>query len=97
MELLVDIVTSNTKFVVLGNFNIHVNDIDDANASIFLDTMTALGLKQHIEGPTHKSGNCVNLIFTEEMSRVKAIGCSQITTPFNVYLTSQRRIVLKKK
>ena len=77
MELLVDIVTSNTNLVVLGNFNIHVNDIDDPNASIFLDTMTALGLKQHVKGPIHKSGNCLDLIFTEEMSRTKAIRCSQ--------------------
>ena len=77
MELLVDIVTSSTNLVVLGDFNIHVNDIDDPNTSIFLDTMTALGLKQHVRGPTHKSGNCLDLIFTEEMSRTKAIRCSQ--------------------
>ena len=32
---------------------------------------------KHVEGPTHKSGNCLNLIFTEEMSRAKAMGCSQ--------------------
>ena len=35
-ELLVDIVTSNTNLVVLGNFNIHVNKIDDPNAEYFL-------------------------------------------------------------
>ena len=51
MELLVDIVTSNTNLVVLGDFNIHVNKIDDPNAGIFLDTMTALGMKQHVVGP----------------------------------------------
>ena len=77
MELLVDIVTSNTNLVVLGDFNIHVNNIDYPNASIFLDTMTALGLKQHVRGPTHNSGNCLDLIFVEEMSRTEAIGCSQ--------------------
>ena len=77
MELLVDMVTSNTNLVVLGDFNIHVNDIDDPNASIFLDTMTALRLKQHIRGPSHKGGNCLDLIFMEEMSRTKATGCSQ--------------------
>ena len=76
MELLVDIVTSNTNLVVLGDFNIHVNRIDDPNAGIFLDTMTALGMKQHVVGPTHRSGNCLNLIFTEEMSKIKALGCS---------------------
>ena len=44
-EILIDIVTSNTNLVVLGNFNIHVNMIDDPKAGIFLDTMTALGMK----------------------------------------------------
>ena len=47
-------VTSNMNLVVLGDFNIHVNNIDDQNAGIFLDTMTSLCLKQHVEGPTHK-------------------------------------------
>ena len=46
------------------------------NAGIFLDTMTALNLKQHVEGPTHKSGNCLDLVFTEEMSKTKAIRCN---------------------
>ena len=76
-ELLVDIVASNTNLVILGDFNIHGNDVNDPNASIFLDIMTALGLKQHIRGPTHKSGNCLDLIFMEEMSRTKAIKRSQ--------------------
>ena len=75
-ELLVDIVTSNTNLVVLGNFNIHVNKIDDPHAGIFLDTMTALGMRQHVRGPTHRSRNCLDLIFTEEMSKTKAIECS---------------------
>ena len=76
-ELLVDIVTSSKNLVVLGDFSIHVNDIDDPNAGIFLDTMTALGLKQHVEGPTHKSGNCLDVVLTEEMSKTKAIRCNQ--------------------
>ena len=75
-ELLVDILTSNTNLVVLGDFNIHVNKIEDPNAGIFLDTMTALGMKQHVRGPTHRSRNCLDLIFTEEMSKTKAIECS---------------------
>ena len=38
--------------------------------------MTALGMKQCVTGPTHRSGNCLDLIFTEEMSKTKAIECS---------------------
>ena len=78
-ELLVDIVTSNMNLVVLGNFNIHVNKIDDPNAGIFLDTMTALGIKQHVRGSIHRSGNCLDLIFSEEMSKTKATECSHST------------------
>ena len=44
-ELLVDIVASNTNLVILDDFNIHVNDVNDQNASLFPDIMTALGLK----------------------------------------------------
>ena len=63
--------------MILGDFNIHVNYVNDSNASIFLDIMTALGLKQHVRGLTHKSRKCHDLIFTEEMSRTKAAECSQ--------------------
>ena len=76
-ELLVHILTSNRNLVVLGDFNIHVNDTSNPNSNIFLDTMMALGLKQHVEGPAHKNGNCLDLIFTEELSRAKAVGCSK--------------------
>ena len=41
--------------------------------------MTALGMRQHVRGPTHRSGNCLDLIFTEEMSKSKAIECSHST------------------
>ena len=76
-EPLVDTAASNTNLVILGDFNIHDNDVSDPNASTFLDIMTALGLKQHVRGPTHKSGSCLDLIFTEEMSRTKANKCGQ--------------------
>ena len=76
-EFVVDNVASNTSLVILGDFNIHVNDANDPNASIFVDMMTALGMKQHVKGLTCKSGNCLSLIFTEELSITKKIRCSQ--------------------
>ena len=36
--LLVNILTSNTNLAVLGDFIIHVNDINNPNANIFLDS-----------------------------------------------------------
>ena len=34
IKLLVDIVASNTNLVILGDFNIHDNDVNDTNVSI---------------------------------------------------------------
>ena len=53
-KLLVDIVASNTNLVILGDFNIHVIDVNDPNVSTFLDIMKALGLKQHVRAPLIK-------------------------------------------
>ena len=44
-EHFMDIVASNTNLVIFGDLTIHVNDVNDPNAGIFLDIMTALGLK----------------------------------------------------
>ena len=58
-EFMVDIIADSSNIVVMGDFNIHVNCDDDPNAVIFSDTMKAIGLHQHITGPTHRSGKHV--------------------------------------
>ena len=55
----------------MGDFNIHIEDTNDYNSKIFVDTMEALGLKQHITEPTHHKGNILDLIFTETASQIK--------------------------
>ena len=52
-EFMVDIIADSSNIVVMGDFNIHVNCDDDPNAVIFSDTMKAIGLHQHVTGPTH--------------------------------------------
>ena len=72
---MVDIIADSSNIVVMGDFNIHVNCNDDPNAVIFSDTMKAIGLHQHITGPTHRSGNMLDLIFREELSKIKLKSC----------------------
>ena len=64
-ELLVNKLPQYQNSIILGNFNIHIEDLTNADAIIFNDTMRALGLKQHISGPTHVRGNTLDLIFTD--------------------------------
>ena len=74
-EYIADLMAEHENIVLVGDFNIHINHEDNPNAVIFLDTMTALGLHQHADGPTHRSGNCLDLVFTEELSRTKVKKC----------------------
>ena len=50
--------------IILGDFNIHINDTDNADAITFVDSMEALGLVQHVSKYTHMAGNILDLIYT---------------------------------
>lgn len=50
-----------------------MNNTEDPDVLLFVDTMTALGLKQHVLKPTHRFGNTLDLIFTDELEN--AMNC----------------------
>ena len=52
-ELLVNRLPQYQNSIKLGDFDIHTEDLTDVDAVIFNDTIRALGLEQHISGPTH--------------------------------------------
>ena len=56
--------------IILGDFNMHIKDPNDCNSKIFVDTIEALSLKQHVAEPTHQKGNILDLIFTEITSQI---------------------------
>ena len=57
--------------ILAGDFNLHVNDENDTDASIFIDTIEAMGLEQHVIYPSHKSGNTLDLVFTEIITQIQ--------------------------
>ena len=46
----------------------HIDNPSDTEAQIFMDTMEALGLQQHVSFQTHQAGNILDLIFMEATS-----------------------------
>ena len=56
-------VSSCNNVILVGDFNLHINDHNDDNACNFIGTMQTLSLYQNISFPTHVSGNTLNLIF----------------------------------
>ena len=70
-----DVVVQDTNLLVVGDFNLHINNENDDNAANFKGLMVALGLVQHVTRPTHKSGNILDLIFTENCSEIDIHSC----------------------
>ena len=54
------------NLVILGDFNIHINNMDSEDTHQFLQTMEAMGLKQKVEYPTHIKRNILDLVFMDE-------------------------------
>ena len=63
--LIVNKLPQSQNSITLTDFNIHIEDLTNADAIIFNDTMEVLGLEQHISGPTHVKGNTLDLILTQ--------------------------------
>ena len=64
-EYLTDVLSKHKNNVILGDFNIHTEDLSSSDMVLFNDTMEALGLEQHVKFMTHRCGNTLDLIFTE--------------------------------
>ena len=55
---------ANGKLIILGDFNIHMDDTTSASASKFGDLLLEYGLHQHVSGPTHTRGHTLDLVIT---------------------------------
>ena len=77
---LITLLSTATNNIILGDFNMHINDTNSNDACTFLDTFSALSLNQHVTMSTHVKGNILDLMFTEEISSIKLTSCQ--TGPF---------------
>ena len=74
---LASISSSFSNMMLLGDFNIHINDENDNEAGIFMDTMIALCFKQHVSFPIHRACNILDLVFTETCNSIEVKSCRQ--------------------
>ncbi len=56
------------EVIICGDFNIYVNKPDDPNTKKLMDILSQFSLVQHINEPTHKLGNTLDLIITRKTS-----------------------------
>ena len=77
MDWIAEYIMNDTNVIILGNFNLHVNDLNDDNARNFIETTQALALEQQVRFPTHTSGKMLDLVFTELFNGLKLQQCIQ--------------------
>ena len=65
LDKIKDCASANQGLIVLGDFNIHINDPGNTDAAMLIDAMSALGFTQAVSSATHTSGNTLDLVFTE--------------------------------
>ena len=60
------IILSPESIILTGDYNFHVDVEGDPDARAFLDLLASMGLKQHVNVPTHVSGHTLDLMITRE-------------------------------
>ena len=64
-EILVEsLISTSSKFVLVGDFNLHINNPADNYVSEFLQLLTTYNLTQLTKQPTHVKRNCLDLVIT---------------------------------
>ena len=75
-EYLVESIMTYNNIVILGDFNLHINEQEDPDTGIFIGTITALGLDQYIDFATHNKGNIPDLVMAEPLGKIKVTSCT---------------------
>ncbi len=63
-DFLLELVLAADKVLIVGDFNIHVDNEKDALGSAFIDILNSIGVRQHVSGPTHCRNHTLNVILS---------------------------------
>ena len=65
-----EVLTSYSNIIIAGDFNLHVDDIANPDAQVFMDLLTNFGLQNCVDFPTHKSKHTLDLILRKCISHL---------------------------
>ena len=65
-DLLDQWVLNKNRLLLCGDFNLHVDNCNDKEATDFLHLMSSYGLIQHVTSATHSRGHTLDLLFTRD-------------------------------
>ena len=80
-------ISANIDLIFVGDFNIHIDDLNDVNSIHFLKLLNTFNLCQHVSFPTQNSEHVLDLIITNGSSNL-------FTCPFllDTYISDQKTV-----
>ncbi len=63
-DFLSDLLVNVDKALIVGDFDIHVDNTNDALGLAFTDLINSFGVKQNVTGPTHRFNHTLDLIIS---------------------------------
>jgi len=63
-DFLTDLLVNVDKAIIVGDFNIHVDNTNDALGAAFTHVLNSLGVKQNASGPTHRLNQTLDSIIS---------------------------------
>ena len=74
------------ELFISGDFNFHFNDDNDTLANEFQSLLNSLSLVQHVQCPTHRLGNILDLVITRSNSLLNSCDVDLLLSDHHVVL-----------
>ena len=75
----VNLFTYSSPLMIVGDFNIHVDDSTDTHAGKLLDVLTSHSLQQNVKSPTHRHGHTLDLVIMRDVVTTRLSRCYHST------------------
>ena len=69
-EFLESLLTEHANNIICGDFNLHIDELNNPDAQVFLDIVNAFSLNNNVTFPTHQSGHTLDLILSKCISGI---------------------------
>jgi hypothetical protein len=74
---------STKKTLLMGDFNIHVDNVDENVPALFSSLLKSFGWCQHAKGPTHTEGHTLDLFFRVWPTTCSLVAMSAVFSVIN--------------
>ncbi|KAK6181878.1 hypothetical protein SNE40_009656 [Patella caerulea] len=68
----------NTSLLIIGDFNLHFDNVNDSTVSKSQNILDSYSLYQHVKTKSHKRGHILDLVISEQNSQL--INTLEVTT-----------------